>query len=232
MPRKPRSSKKTSPPSPAAPMVAVGLCRCSTDRQDRSIGEQEAAIRAWTKSQRRRLLKVFKDEGVSGLNLSRPGLNACLEFLAKSQQKGTVVLFDRFARSTRHLVTALEECHSLGVDFISHQEALDTSTPMGAAMFTIISAMAQLEVDILRERTRAGMASARRRGKQIGGRRLPLDAQRVRELVAEKGVRGAGRELGVSPGTVLNVLRRAAQGSTAQEASALSRDEPAQPARE
>lgn len=75
--------------------VAVGLCRCSTDRQDRSVEEQEAAIRAWAKERRVRILKVFKDEGVSGLELSRPGLNACLDFLKKSSVKGSVVLWSR-----------------------------------------------------------------------------------------------------------------------------------------
>lgn len=80
----------------AAPRpVAVGLCRCSTDRQDRSIAEQEKAIRTWAKERGARLLEVYKDEGVSGLKLSRPGLNACLEFLAKSKEKGTVVLWSR-----------------------------------------------------------------------------------------------------------------------------------------
>lgn len=80
----------------AAPRpVAVGLCRCSTDRQDRSIAEQEKAIRAWAKERGARLLEVYKDEGVSGLKLSRPGLNACLDFLAKSKEKGTVVLWSR-----------------------------------------------------------------------------------------------------------------------------------------
>ena len=53
--------------------MAVGLCRCSTDRQDRSIAEQEAAIRGWAEGRGARLLKVFKDEGISGLDLSRKG---------------------------------------------------------------------------------------------------------------------------------------------------------------
>lgn len=74
---------------------AVALCRCSTDRQDRSIEEQETAIRAWAKEQKIRLLRVFKDEGVSGLELSRPGLDACLDFITKSSQKGVVVLWSR-----------------------------------------------------------------------------------------------------------------------------------------
>lgn len=86
-----RRQKKPAAPGP----VAVGLCRCSTDRQDRSIAEQEAAIRSWAKQRRTRLLAVYKDEGVSGLELSRPGLDACLAFLETSPQKGTVVLSAR-----------------------------------------------------------------------------------------------------------------------------------------
>ena len=155
----------------------------------------------------------FVDEGVSGRKQSRPALDRLMKEARRKRFDVVLVWrFDRFARSTKHLVTALEEFRCLGVDFVSHQEALDTSTPMGAAMFTIISAMAQLEVDILRERTKAGMEAARRRGKQIGGKRLDLDPGEVRRLREEKGTRGAARELGVSPGTVLNVLKRSEAG--------------------
>lgn len=87
-------NKKSKRPSTPVP-VAVGLCRCSTDRQDRSIAEQEAAIRAWAKGHDVRLVQVFKDEGVSGLELSRPGLDACMEYLARSREKGVVVLWSR-----------------------------------------------------------------------------------------------------------------------------------------
>lgn len=85
-----RKKKTTTPRA-----VAVGLCRCSTDRQDRSIADQEAAIRKWATEHRVRLLRVFKDEGVSGLKLKRPGLDACLEFLQASTAKGTLVLWSR-----------------------------------------------------------------------------------------------------------------------------------------
>jgi DNA invertase Pin-like site-specific DNA recombinase len=69
--------------------------------------------------------------------------------------------FDRFARSSAHLVEALEEFRALGVRFVSHQEAIDTSTPMGAAMFTIIAAMAQPTRDIISERGKMDLANAR-----------------------------------------------------------------------
>ena len=70
----------------------------------------------------------------------------------------------------KQLVLALEEFRSLGIDFISHQEALDTSTPMGEAMFAIIAAMAQLERSIIRERVQAGIAHARLRGTSLVAR--------------------------------------------------------------
>ena len=76
--------------------------------------------------------------------------------------------FDRFARSTKHLVLALEEFKNLGIDFVSYQENIDTSSPLGAAIFTIISAVAQLERDIIAERVKSGLRRARDNGKRLG----------------------------------------------------------------
>jgi DNA invertase Pin-like site-specific DNA recombinase len=76
--------------------------------------------------------------------------------------------FDRFARSLKQLALALEEFRSLGIDFVSHEEALDTSTPMGKAIFTIIAAMAELERAIIRERVMAGLDHAQRNGTKSG----------------------------------------------------------------
>jgi DNA invertase Pin-like site-specific DNA recombinase len=76
--------------------------------------------------------------------------------------------FDRFARSTRHLLTALEEFNHLGVRFVSVQDQIDTDSPMGRAMFTIIGAMAELESSLISERVTAGMRAAETRGKHLG----------------------------------------------------------------
>jgi DNA invertase Pin-like site-specific DNA recombinase len=83
---------------------------------------------------------------MSGAKESRPGLQA-LTADPRRGMFGVVVVwrFNRFARSVKQLVMALEEFRTLGIEFVSHQEALDTSTPMGKAMFTIIAAMAELE---------------------------------------------------------------------------------------
>ncbi len=74
-----------------------------------------------------------------------------------------VARFDRFARSTRHLVLALEEFNALGVDFISLSESVDTSTPMGKMVYTVIAAVAELERSLIRERVVMGLHSERRR---------------------------------------------------------------------
>jgi DNA invertase Pin-like site-specific DNA recombinase len=84
--------------------------------------------------------------------------------------------FDRFARSTRHLLTALEEFDHLGVRFVSVQDQIDTDSPMGRAMFTIIGAMAELESSLISERVTAGMKAAEARGRHVG---RPATPQRV-----------------------------------------------------
>lgn len=105
--------------------------------------------------------------------------------------------FDRFARSVKHLVAALETFRSLHVEFVSLQEQLDTATPIGQAMFTIIGAMAQLERDIIRERVKAGLARAKARGIRLGRPRVPVVAAELAAL----------REQGLSVGAMARRLR-------------------------
>lgn len=92
--------------------------------------------------------------------------------------------FDRFARSTKHLLLALEEFRSLGVQRVSYQENIDTSSPLGQALFTIVSAVAQLERDLIRERVRAGLRNAKLKGKPLGRPPLTLDRDRIARLRA------------------------------------------------
>ncbi len=94
--------------------------------------------------------------------------------------------FDRFARSTRHLINALEEFKNLGIDFVSYQENIDTSSPLGSAIFTIISAVAQLERDIIAERVKAGLRRAVEAGKQLGRPNgTSLDVEAIHRLRSE-----------------------------------------------
>ena len=156
--------------------------------QERPLREL-IAQRGWT------LYRVYSDR-LSGSNEARPGLNALMVDARRGAFDVVVVWrFDRFARSVKQLVLALEEFHSLGIDFVSHQESLDTSTPMGHAMFTIIAAMAELERDAIRDRTAAGLEYARqygtKSGKPIGRPRAVFPRDQVLQLHRE-GVSGRG----------------------------------------
>lgn len=105
--------------------------------------------------------------------------------------------FDRFARSTVGLLSALEEFRLRGVDFVSHQEAVDTSTPAGKLLFTMIAGMAEFEKALIQERVRAGVAKAQRDGVHCGRpRREGPSAEDCRAAVAEAGgVKPAARAL-------------------------------------
>ena len=115
------------------------------------------------------LVQDYCDVAVSGRREGRPQLNALMA-AARNQEIDCVLVwkFDRFARSTRHLLTALEESDHLGVRFVSVQDQVDTDSPMGRAMFTIIGAMAELESSLISERVTAGMRAAETRGKHLG----------------------------------------------------------------
>jgi DNA invertase Pin-like site-specific DNA recombinase len=93
--------------------------------------------------------------------------------------------FDRFARSTRHLLAALEEFNHLGVRFVSVQDQVDTDSPMGRAMFTIIGAMAELESSLISERVTAGMRAAETRGKHLGRPAIPQHVIKEIEALAK-----------------------------------------------
>ena len=120
------------------------------------------------------IVAEYVDLACSGRQERRPQLQALMR--AARQHAFACVLvwkFDRFARSVSHLLRALEEFEYLGLRFISVQDQVDTASPMGKAMFTIIGAMAELESALISERVKAGMAAARARGKRLGRPRTP-----------------------------------------------------------
>jgi DNA invertase Pin-like site-specific DNA recombinase len=112
----------------------------------------------------------YVDEGVSGAKARRPALDRLMAD-ARQGLLSTVLVwrFDRFARSTSHLHQALDEFKQLGVQFISLTENVDTATPAGKLMFTVLGAVAEMEREIIRERVKAGLVRAKRAGKTIGG---------------------------------------------------------------
>jgi DNA invertase Pin-like site-specific DNA recombinase len=163
---------------------------------------QYAKARGWT------IADEYVDRGISGSVESRPELNRLMADARKRKVDMVAVWrFDRFARSTRHLLAALDEFHSLGIQFVSYSENIDTTTPIGAAVFTIVAAVATLERDLIAERVRAGLRNARAKGVRLGRPRVNVDVPRIAALRAQ-GLSWASiaATLGIGEGTV----RRAA----------------------
>jgi DNA invertase Pin-like site-specific DNA recombinase len=142
-------------------------CRVST--QDQNTESQERALRDWCAKQAIMNFEIFTDHGISGAKESRPALNQLMERVDKGDCSQVIVFsFSRFARSVSHLLKALQKFKDKGVRFHSITEALDTNSPMGMALFTILGALAQLERELIRERVLAGLKNARAKGKIIG----------------------------------------------------------------
>lgn len=161
----------------------------------------------------------YVDVGISGSKERRPELDRLMVDARRRRFAAVLVWrFDRFARSTRHLINVLYEFRHLQVALISHQEAIDTSSPIGEAMFAIIGAMAQLERDIIRERVQAGVEKARARGKRLGRRPKVFHRDQVASLRAEGlSFRQIAKRLGVSRSSVLRANRAAnAPGKASQ----------------
>ncbi len=124
--------------------------------------------------------------------------------------------YDRFARSTQALVNALVEFRDLGVDFISYQENIDTTTPQGKMVFAIMASLAEFESALISERVKAGMARAKAEGKQVGRKKTPETVKhKIRSLKKRDkslSVRAITDTVGVSVGTVSNCLRESQPG--------------------
>ncbi len=177
--------------------------------QDQDPGLQLSELRRYVQDREWTVYQEYVDIGHSGAKDSRPELNKLMA-AAKRRRFDTVLVwkFDRFARSVKHLVTSLYEFRALGIDFVSLTEGIDTSTPLGEAMFSIIGAMAQLERDLIRERVTAGMRRAREKGKALGRPKKTLDIDEFQRLKAE-GLTMAqiAKALGVTRSTLFEKTR-------------------------
>lgn len=182
--------------------------RVSTN--DQSVGMQLTALREYCQARGLKITEEYTDEGVSGSKDSRPALNRLMDDARKRKFDAVLVYrFDRFARSSRHLIAALEEFKALGVDFVSYSENIDTSSPLGKAMFVIVGAMAELERNIIIERVKSGMANAKAKGKAIGRKPVTVDCEAVARLKQEGfSIRAIASRLGLTKSTVANCLSK------------------------
>jgi DNA invertase Pin-like site-specific DNA recombinase len=165
--------------------------------------EQFAEVRGW------RLFDSYLDLGISGSKDKRPELDRLMADAHRRKFDVVIVWkFDRFARSVSHLLRALETFNALGISFVSLSEQMDTTTPAGKMVFTVLGAVAELERSLIAERVRAGLRNARAKGKTLGRPRVVVDAAQIARLRAS----GASwpeiaRQLGVSVGTVYQASR-------------------------
>jgi len=153
------------------PKRAALYTRVSTGEQNTEA--QERALREYVQRRGWKVQKVYRDQGQSGASAKRPALNELLRDCRRGSVDVVVVWkFDRFARSLNALISGLELCRSLGIDFVSVTEAVDTSLPAGELVFQMIGAVAQFERSLIAERVKSGLANARAKGKVLG--RPPL----------------------------------------------------------
>ena len=186
--------------------------RVSTPDQKPDL--QYDGLRGYAERAGLQIVGDYCDHAISGRRKGRPQLGALMTSVRNREVDCVLVWkFDRFARSTRHLLAALEEFDHLGVRFISVQDQIDTASPMGRAMFTIIAAMAELESSLISERVSAGMKAAAARGRRLG--RPPLAPGLVKEIrmlaaSTDLSIRGIHRKIGkrASRGRVGEITRQ------------------------
>jgi DNA invertase Pin-like site-specific DNA recombinase len=152
----------------AAMKRAAVYMRVSTKNHGQTTETQAVALPDYAVRRGLDIIEEYRDEGISGSKDSRPALDRLMKD-ARARKFDVVIVarFDRFARSVSHLLRALDEFSHLGVDFVSLSESIDTSTPMGKMIFTVLAAVAELERNLIKERVQMGIARARKQGKRL-----------------------------------------------------------------
>ena len=183
--------------------------RVSTKNGSQDPETQLVALREYAQQRGLQTVGEYVDVGISGAKDRRPQLEHLMKAARRRQIDAVVVArFDRFARSVRHLVMALDEFHGLGVEFISLSEAVGTSTPMGRMVFTVIGAVAELARSLIRERVMMGLNRAKAKGKKLGRPSASVDLDKAAQLRAEGlTYQEIGGRFGVSRTTVSQLLR-------------------------
>jgi DNA invertase Pin-like site-specific DNA recombinase len=191
------------------PQRVALYARVSTKNNGQDPETQLIALREYAGHRGMVIIDEYVDIGISGAKDRRPELDRLMTDARRRRFDAVLVArFDRFARSTKHLVLALEEFNAVGIDFVSLNESIDTSTPMGKMVFTIIGAVAELERSLIRERVMMGLERAKREGKKLGRPRRLLDRERVAALRAHGfSIRQIAITLNLSKDTVARVCK-------------------------
>jgi DNA invertase Pin-like site-specific DNA recombinase len=184
-------------------MKAAIYARVSTLNHGQDPEVQLRELREYCERRGWPIAGTFVDEGISGAKEKRPQLDRLMAEAHRRRFDAVIVWkFDRFARSVSHLLRALENFNALGISFVSLSESLDTSTPAGRMVFTVLAAVGELERSLIAERVRAGLRNARAKGKTLGRPRIIVDNAHVARLRAQGASwRTVCRETGLTRGT-------------------------------
>jgi len=190
-------------------VVAAVYARVSTQNAGQDPSMQTRELTEYCQRRGWRVFDMYVDNGVSGKKDSRPQLNRMMRD-AHSRRFDVVVVwrFDRFARSVSHLLRALETFNALGIDFVSLCEQINTNTPTGKLVFTILGAVSEGERNLIAERVRAGLRNARAKGKTLGRPKKIVDVAQIKSLrAAGESWRKIAMRLGLSTGTVYTAVQ-------------------------
>jgi len=166
-------------PDPTSVRAAI-YARVSTLNGNQDPSMQTRELKEYCERRGWCVHDTYVDNGFSGKKDSRPQLNRMMHDAHERRFEVVVVWrFDRFARSVSHLLRALETFNALGIQFVSLSEQVDTSTPTGKMVFTVLGAVAELESNLIVERVRAGLRHARAKGKRLGRTRKPVDPAQI-----------------------------------------------------
>src|SRR5579871_372410 len=178
-------------------MRAAIYGRVSTTNHGQDVNMQTRELDEFIAARGWKLVDSYLDLGISGTKDKRPQLDRLMADAHKRRFDVVVVWkFDRFARSVSHLLRALETFNALGIAFVSLSEQMDTTTPTGKMVFTVLGAVAELERSLIVERVRAGLRNARAKGKKLGRPRTAVDAATISRLHAQgRSIREIAEEL-------------------------------------
>ncbi len=189
--------------------MQVGIyARVSTIDKGQDVGMQLRELEAYAKARGWTVQDRYLDEGVSGSQTRRPGLDR-LRAACRRRQVDVVLVWrlDRLGRSLKHLIMMLDELQSLGVAFVALHEQIDCTTATGQLMLHLLGAFAEFERALIRERVKAGLAHARAKGQRLGRPRLKIDPARVESFRKDgRSIRQIAQTLHVSPASVHKTL--------------------------
>jgi DNA invertase Pin-like site-specific DNA recombinase len=188
--------------------------RVSTADQTTGLESQVRVLKQYCEGNSIKNTEFFTDEGISGTKASRPALDRLMAAVENGEIESVVVYsFSRFARSTTHLLHALQIFKRKGVHFVSLTEKIDTNSAVGLAIFSILAAISQLERDLIADRVKVGLANARAKGKLIGRKKM-RDSDLIRKLL----------KAGMSYRNI-SLVAKCSHGSVSAERAAMKREE-------